>query len=240
MKVHRIGVFFAPPPDHPLWQAGSLWLGRDASRPSAHEPISSPVAESLVRAPRRYGFHATLKPPFQFDSNIDAERVWQQARCLASQLAPFEMPRLSVQWLDDFLALRPVNSADPAMTPLIGLAARVVRDLDPLRRPASQAELAKRRHAGLTAPQESMLVQWGYPYVLDTWRFHMTLTGPVSALPESAAVKSEILEQARGFFEASLREPLHCEHICLFVEPEPGAELIIWRRLELTGRNSGL
>ena len=33
----------------------------------------------------------------------------------------------------------------------------------------------------LTARQDAMLVRWGYPYVFDTWFFHMTLTRRLSA-----------------------------------------------------------
>ena len=47
----------------------------------------------------------------------------------------------------------------------------------PFARPPGAAELERRRKAGLSAAQEKMLLRWGYPYVLDEFRFHLTLTG---------------------------------------------------------------
>jgi len=48
---------------------------------------------------------------------------------------------------------------------------------------AAAAELARRRTLRLTAEQDAMLARWGYPYVLEDFRFHMTLTGSLP-LPE--------------------------------------------------------
>src|SRR5438445_432365 len=33
---------------------------------------------------------------------------------------------------------------------------------------------------GLSARQAELLARWGYPYVHDEFRFHMTLTGPIA------------------------------------------------------------
>jgi hypothetical protein len=52
----RYAVYYAPDPQHPLAQAGCAWLGRDAR---ALAPLTLPACD-LVRAPWRYGFHATL------------------------------------------------------------------------------------------------------------------------------------------------------------------------------------
>ena len=54
----RYGVYWAPQPHHPLWSAGCEWLGRDASRPDKTWP-----PHAATGTPRRYGFHATMKPP---------------------------------------------------------------------------------------------------------------------------------------------------------------------------------
>jgi len=58
-----------------------------------------------------------------------------------------------------------------------------VRDLDGFRAPLGEAEIARRRGAGLTPAQEACLRDWGYPYVMDHFRFHITLTGK---LPRTA------------------------------------------------------
>ncbi len=235
IKAHRIAAFFAPRPEHLLWRTGSQWLGRDASCRAASLLASCPVSASVVQAPRRYGFHATFKPPFELRPGIDAGQVGEQTRKLAARLAPFEMPRLSVQWLNGFLALRPVSPQDPGVAALVKTAAEVVRGLDPLRQPASAAQIAARQQGGLTTLEQSMLSQWGYPYVLDAWRFHMTLTGRIPDQPEFAGARADVFNQAQLYFADSLREPLHCEDICLFVEPKPGTEMHVWQRIALTG-----
>ena len=227
MQIHRIAVFFAPAFDQPLWHSGSRWLGRDAGGELfAHD--ASPVDESLTRAPARYGFHATLKPPFRLRAGIDASTVLAQTQALAATLKPFVMPALSVQRLDDFIALQPANAQDAAMAPLTALAAAAVRELDELRAPPDAQELNARR-AGLNTAQTEMLERWGYPFVLDTWRFHMTLTRRLQAADDPAAV----LARAERFFAPVLALPLRCDDICLFVEPAPGADLICWRRVRL-------
>ena len=91
---------------------------------------------------------------------------------LAARTAPFALPPLAVSDVFGFLALRETAPCPP----LQALADACVEHLDPFRAPPSDAELARRRRANLTPRQDAMLVRWGYPYVFDTWFFHMTLT----------------------------------------------------------------
>ena len=98
------------------------------------------------------------------------------------------LPPLAVADLHGFLALRETVPCPP----LQALADACVEDLDRFRAPPSEAELARRRRASLTTQQDAMLVRFGYPYVLETWFFHMTLTRRLS--PE----KREYLPAARN------------------------------------------
>jgi hypothetical protein len=66
--------------------------------------------------------------------------------------------------------------------------------LDAFRAPPDESELAKRRKAGLSARQEAMLTRWGYPYVMDDFRFHLTLTG---RLPRADRRRVAALIEAR-------------------------------------------
>src|SRR4029077_13718977 len=45
--------------------------------------------------------------------------------------------------------------------------------------PLTREERGKRLAGGLSAGQIAHLDRWGYPYVFDDFRFHMTLTGPL-------------------------------------------------------------
>lgn len=231
MKAYRIAIFFAPSFDHPLWQAGSQWLGRDAngdheSFVGLEEQLTDP---DLTESPRRYGFHATLKPPFVLKSGDEAEEIAQAARAIAAQVPAFQMPTLSVQILDGFLALRPARHDDPAQLDLNRLADSMVRGLDRFR-PPTTAEQITQRSGGLNAQQRAMLEQWGYPFILGTWRFHMTLSRRLnkpSDRPESA------LASARAFFAPVLGQPLWCRDVCLFFEPTPESEFVVWQRVPL-------
>jgi hypothetical protein len=91
---------------------------------------------------------------------------------VAAGLQPFDLPPLKVENLDGFLALRE-SAPCPA---LHTLADSCVRETNIHRLAPSEAELASRRATGLTAEEEQLLQLWGYPYVMQRWRFHMTLS----------------------------------------------------------------
>ena len=160
MEWTRYAIYWLP--DGGLGRAGADWLGWDAR---SGRGTGSGTARG---APVRYGFHATIKPPFR--PADDAEGLVDAARGLAARLAPVDLGRLSVRRLDGFLALVPQIGPN-------ALAAAVVEGLDGFRAPPREDELARRRAAGLTAAQDALLARWGYPYVMDEFRMHLTLTG---------------------------------------------------------------
>ncbi|HVZ06349.1 DUF1045 domain-containing protein [Rhodopila sp.] len=222
----RVALYYAPLPDDPLTGLAARWLGRD---PVSGTPVPQPelpgIAE-LTAEPRRYGFHATLKPPMR----LAAGRGWAALRdavtVMASSIAPFELPRLSVQDLHGFLALRETQPC----APLQALADACVRELDMFRAPPSDAELARRRRSRLSAEQDAMLVRWGYPYVFDTWFFHMTLTRRLSA-----AEKSVVMPTAEAWFAPALAVSRRITDICLCTQAEPDAAFLIAERVPLRG-----
>ena len=67
----------------------------------------------------------------------------------------------------------------------------MVARFDPFRAPPDAVELDRRRAQRLTTRQEAMLQRWGYPYVMEEFRFHMTLTGPLPPA-ELAAVEAAL------------------------------------------------
>jgi hypothetical protein len=84
---------------------------------------------------------------------------------------------LRLDEIGHFLALVPIRNA----AGLSSLAARCVKEFDHFRAPLDEATLRRRRAVELTDRQEKYLAQWGYPYVLEEFRFHMTLTGALEA-----------------------------------------------------------
>jgi len=229
--VHRYAIYFAPSRAHPLWEAGCRLLGRD---PETGEDLVQPVLPGLppdrfraiTAEPRRYGWHATLKPPFALVEGADERSLQAAVARFAASRAAFAMPPLVVAPLSGFLALIPAaRSAD-----LDSLAADCVRAFDGFRRPPSAEELARRRAGTLDPEEERNLARWGYPYVMDRFRFHMTLTARLE--PEERGKAADAL--ARHLADA-LATPLAADALSLFREPEPGAPFALLRRFPFAG-----
>jgi hypothetical protein len=91
------------------------------------------------------------------------------------------------------------------------------------------AELARRRVADLTPRQDALLQRWGYPFVLEEFQFHLSLTGPLSLVPpDTQALVHDAAEQ----FFADL-PPLQFNSLALFAEPTPGADFVLLDHLEM-------
>jgi putative phosphonate metabolism protein len=222
----RVALYYAPALDDPLWRLGAAWLGRD---PETNAPLDQPdlpgIAE-ITADPRGYGFHATLKPPMRLIAGLGWDEVVTASDDIAATLPPFDLPRLEVDDLHGFLALR---DAEPSGA-LQELADACVRGLDHLRAQPGAEELARRRRAPLSPRQDAMLVRWGYPYVFDTWFFHMTLTRRLTP-PERAIY----LPAAAAMFAETLRAPRRVVDICLFVQAADGKPFTLAERLPLRG-----
>jgi putative phosphonate metabolism protein len=176
----RHAVYFAPAVDADLWRLASRVIGRDAATGEAlpfpdAAPCDAADWSALTDEPRRYGFHATLKAPFELADGTDEDLLIEAARAFAAGRRGFTVPDLSVRAVKSFVALTPdVRNPD-----LDRLAADCVVAFEPFRAPLSATERA-RRVASLGDPAHVASVdRWGYPWVFEDFRFHMTLTGPV-------------------------------------------------------------
>lgn len=176
MTFSRYAVFFTLS-DGPLARFGHSWLGWDIvlGREVPH-PVASglprPVSD-ITESPRKYGLHATLKPPFKLAAGQSAEALFAAVDGLAGQLTPVTLDGLQLAAMGRFLAAVPVGD----QTQLNQLAAMTVEHLDSFRAPLTEEDLARRTRPGLSARHTALLRRWGYPYVMDAFRFHITLTG---------------------------------------------------------------
>ncbi|MDE1712326.1 DUF1045 domain-containing protein (plasmid) [Chromobacterium amazonense] len=151
----RYAVYYAPKPGSPLWRAGCQWLGGDvASGQALTQPqidgIDAGVLATLTRDAARYGWHATLKAPFPLRIDVQAGALLRHVAELAAAFRPFALS-LQVDWLDSFLALRPVG----VVPELDELAAACAVALEPL---ADRGAPLKPR-AGLD-PRQQALYRW--------------------------------------------------------------------------------
>jgi putative phosphonate metabolism protein len=192
----RYAIYYAPAATSRLWQLASTWLGRDARN---GEPLAQPQFPTLsdidfaaiTADPRHYGFHATLKAPFVLASGRSEAELMDAASAFAAERTAFRAD-IAPQALGRFLAFRIKGPSSDMDT----LHAECVRAFEPFRAPLSDADLARRRRANLTALQDEHLVQWGYPYVFESFRFHMTLTAGI----DDDVLRERILTVAQAYF----------------------------------------
>lgn len=224
-QMKRFAVYYAPPAGA-FADRAAHWLGRDPVTGSGcPQPDLGLPAFDITHDPRRYGFHGTIKPPFRLAPGAMADDLDAALTDLAGRLQPVALPGLQLRALDGFLALVP--EGDP--TPLQQLAAEVVRDLDNLRAPLTEAEIARRRPERLSPRQRALLDRWGYPFVMDQFRFHLTLT---DRLPEDLAAQAQTV--LADHFAPVLPRPFRVAELCLFGEPEDGGFRLL-HRYALTG-----
>lgn len=173
----RYAIYYAPSPDSALAELGANWLGRNNDLASAIPQqsvagISPDRLREITASAHHYGFHATLKPPFAIAAEGTPEQLDAALANFAKKQKTIDRLALKVGCLDGFLALL---LAEESME-IRNLAAACVREFDAFRAPPSQQDLARRRQAPLTDLEDALLQRWGYPYVMEAFRFHMTLT----------------------------------------------------------------
>lgn len=200
------------PQEGALADFGADWLGWDIR--TGRDAIQLDVADlcEITMTPKKYGFHGTLKPPFRLNAGVTATQLNDAVKTLASQLAPAVCEGLSLTTLGGFFALTPHGD----VSQLLHIAQACVQNLDRFRAPLSEPELAKRRQAGLSERQDALLVQWGYPYVMEEFRFHLTLSGRLN--PEEIAHWSHELQNRLP----ALPNPFRLAQIALCGEREDG------------------
>jgi len=173
----RYAIYFVPDPDTELYRLGAAVLGydchsgRDIAPPDGFDPVVWPA---VAAEPRVYGFHATLKAPFHLADGASENNLMRALIEFAEDQPAVFIGDLIVRALGSFIALVP-KVASPQLD---RLARACVSEFDPMRAPLSDDERSRRLKTGLSLRQTEYLNRWGYPYVFDDFRFHMTLTGP--------------------------------------------------------------
>ncbi len=222
MTFTRYAIYFAPPAEAGWTRFATQWLGWDmeTGQPVAHPDIAGVDVSSVTEVPRKYGLHATMKPPFRLAQGQSFDGLHTACTEFAATRAPVALDGLEIARLGRFLALRPVgDTAD-----LNALAAGCVRELDAFRAPAPQSELDRRRGAGLKPEQEANLVQWGYPYVMEAFRFHITLSGRLDK-PTLTTVQTTLEDRLAPL----LPKPFQINDLTLVGETEDGRFHMIHR-----------
>lgn len=223
-EYQRYAIYYLPDAG-PLADFGAAWLGWDAltGTPCDHPAMNgTPVdVAALTKTPRKYGFHGTIKPPFHLAPGTTVTQLRDATAALCAQSAPVTLEALELAALGPFLALRPVG--DPSA--LATLAGQAVKGLDAFRAPPSEAELARRRARPLSPAQEANLTAWGYPYVMEQFQFHMTLTGPIRDDTQRMATQTALAPMLSPI----LPRPFHITSLCLAGSDDSGRFRLIER-----------
>lgn len=221
----RYAIYYAPAAESALWRKASAWLGRDAyagrdlTRPTL-AALDGLDLDALTADPRGYGFHATLKAPFELADGLAERELLDFAERFAAERTPFEAV-IAPAALGRFLAFREQQPS----AGIDALHGDCVRDFDPFRAPLDEHDLARRRKAPLSAEQDARLVAWGYPYVFEDFRFHMTLTGGIG----DEALRERVLAALWDHF-AEETGPHRFDGVAVFKQADRAAPFDILHR----------
>lgn len=211
----RYAIFYAPEPQSALDAFAHAWFDyaeAGGAVPPVHDipGLDAATLDRAIQFPRRYGVHATLKAPFRPRPGVSQDDIRPRVEAFARNRAPIITDPLQLTELGGFLALCPTGRTRP----LNWLAALCTAAFDDFRDDLDAGDRARREPERLTPAQRLLLEDWGYPFVLNEFRFHITLTGRLSErdrallLPALAPMLRDVCTQ-----------PFELRSICLFGDP---------------------
>jgi putative phosphonate metabolism protein len=230
-ELSRYALYFTPPQASEFNHFGSGVLGRDlylpgiVSPPAGLEPCL-PALLDISGKPRRYGFHATLKAPFRLAPGTTRDELLAAVQRFCAHQPPVDVGLLDATLIGAFVALTPFV----ASSALGFFAAECVALFDRFRAPLSDAEKQRRRLERLSPGQRALLERWGYPYVFEEFRLHLTLTGPLAA--DQRAIWRERLARVWDRLEIG---PVCIDAISVLRQDAPGADFRLVERIEMRG-----
>ena len=181
IMTKRFAVYFSPKADSELDKFGKNVLGRTAESARAPTANTSFVDSSrwkqITERPAHYGFHATLKAPFELSEAHTAAQLLAAVESFSTNFYPVSLNTLAPRNMAGFIALTLAEQSQS----LTQFAFSCVEQFETFRKPLSEADTKRRQQQSLTPRQESLLQEFGYPYVADEFRFHMTLSGKLEA-----------------------------------------------------------
>jgi putative phosphonate metabolism protein len=232
----RYAIYYVPAQASDLNRFGAQLLGYDAfagaDLPFPEEVLrAAPDWRDLTADPRKYGFHATLKAPFSLAPDKTEADLF--AACSTFAATPRAIPIIQpvVGSISGFIAVIPTEPPQQ----LIRLAADCVTAFDSFRAPLTEADRARRNPARLTPAQRDHLDRWGYPYVMDDFRFHMTLTGRLGS-----ERRGEVLAMLKARFAALDLATLAIDRIVVFRQESADLRFRIVGEWELRAADSAV
>ena len=213
----RYAIYYVPAPGSELDRFGAQLLGYDAF--SGEElPFPDSVTQAvtdwrdITQDPRKYGFHATMKAPLSLAKDKTEAELLAACEAFAGKPRPIPVIKPLIDSISGFIAVVPAQPSPE----LERLGADCTSEFDSFRAPLTAEDHARRNPSALTARQREHLKRWGYPYVMEDFRFHMTLTGRLDA-----GRRGPVLTMLRNRFSAVGLETLAVDRIAVFRQDDP-------------------
>ncbi|WP_397422472.1 DUF1045 domain-containing protein, partial [Phenylobacterium sp.] len=89
--------------------------------------------------------------------------------------------------------------------------------------------------AGLSPEQDARMLKWGYPYVYEDFRFHMTLTGRI----RDDQVRMKVLSALQNHFVAETGPTLF-DNLAVFRQPDRASPFTVLGRFDFGGETTSL
>lgn len=229
----RYAIYFTPEDKSDLAYFGACALGRmpdgsdlihreemlrsDETLISNTVFIDKSLAIELRERPSHYGFHATLKAPFHLAENRYEEELLESVQAFSESQQLINLESLQPQKISGFMALTLENQPES----LLSLAEQCVRRFEPFRAPLTDEDLQKRKPEDLDEQQRAYLFEFGYPYVLSEFRFHMTLTGPVND-----NTHDEYIDWLTSLYYDIVREGRTLDRLAVFKQPDRSSPFV--------------
>jgi putative phosphonate metabolism protein len=225
----RYAIYHAPAPGSDLDRFGAQLLGYDAysgeELPFPNEIIRmAPDWRDLTKDPRKYGFHATLKAPMSLAPGRTEPELLAACESFAGKPRPIPVLTPVVGSISGFIAVVP----DGPSAEVEKLAADCTREFDSFRAPLTPADRARRNPSDLTPRQHEYLDRWGYPYVMEEFRFHMTLTGRLAV-----ERREPVLTMLRNSFSVTGLKRLAIDRIAVFRQENSDSRFRIVKHWQL-------
>lgn len=208
----RYALSYVPEKGSLLADFGRTWLGRDIDSSEFYEQpsiegVTPERLSELTHWRRSDGLHGILKPPFQINPSSSLDGFLDTARLFSKFLKPVEIPQLEVNVIGKFIALTPTISSRE----LVDLASECVRIFEGFRQPVMIDMDRRYRKDKLTVYQNRMLKHWGYPYVMEEFRFFIPLTDRI----EDDQERDACIDAITTLSKPAIRNPVRIQELTI-------------------------
>lgn len=227
----RYAIYFAPDDSSELGVFGATVLRRQAVDPSdwlnPHLPVSFPHTADWpdqIKKPAHYGFHATIKAPFALAAGTTPEELLQELADLCKMQSAISLKGLAPIRTCRYDALA-FEQQPPALPTL---AAECVTRFEKYRAPLCDADIQRRNPDALSESELASLHRYGYPYVLDDFNFHMTLSG------QNNHQDNTYIEWLQELYQAMVTQPPTLDRLCVFHQPDRQSPFIRIKKFQFS------